>query len=977
MQKKILVLISNPKGTSNLNLLPEIRDLQEALQRSQHRERFAVEWRVAKYQTDLRRYILDIKPQIIHFCGHGTEQGLMLEDDTGTAKVVTNEVLTDLLKAFADRIECVLLNACETDPLADALAQHINYVIGMNQEVYDDAAIAFAEGFYDTLGAGESYERAFEIGKNAVLGKASSRGVSRKATVVGEDANPVKAQNQEHLIPVLKINPTLTPIKPLWLSPAVEQDAVRQLLGAIESGFNTIKLFHADEPIVLKDQYIPVQVTLERRYQHTVETIGGYAESEAELKRIYALKGSSEEEIKEEIKRQQVDWQEARRDKSRIVVLADPGMGKSTLLRMEVGTTVQQAYQALEAGRPLKDMTLPLFIRLSTLAEEIAAMPTEEAILKLMQERHSHLLRHHADAEVVAFLNGFLKEQLLSGKVLLLLDALDEVPDGKRKKLLEKLNEFAKAYPTCAIVGTSRIVGYGGRLVDGAKDMEIVPFNQKQTEEYIETWFRHALLKDESVSARGLIQALRERPQIAGLAQNPLLLSLLCSLYQRDQLTLPTRRSQIYEQAVSYMLGGWSRDNLRRSSDDAQVETKAELLEELAYQFSCKETEVFSIRELRQKVKDYLRHDNATDLDEKANRLINELSEQDGILQKLNPNENQYLFLHRTFQEYFTASYLNHKIEDNRAEGIQCIKQYFWNYDWHETLTLLAGLMEKPMVLIEAIAAEKDDIFQTQLLLAGRCIAECSQISEPLIDNLLDRIYQFWLKYPEAEFIRSAVVAIGQTWMKLVQNLQTALNHEDSYVRREAVKALSRIGSDKAVDALITALNHEDSDVRWKAAAALGQIGSDKAIDALISALNHEDSRVRAKAAWALGQIGSDTAIDALISALNHEDSYVRVNAAEALGQIGSDKAVDALISALNDEDRTVRGKAAATLGQIGSAVCLEKLLQSAVPHLIERLDVFSLARSLAIRFSKAGLPFIPVYPELLPTPAMIDQAEA
>ena len=170
------------------------------------------------------------------------------------------------------------------------------------------------------------------------------------------------------------------------------------------------------------------------------------------------------------------------------------------------------------------------------------------------------------------------------------------------------------------------------------------------------------------------------------------------------------------------------------------------------------------------------------------------------------------------------------------------------------------------------------------MLLAGRCIAECSQISEPLIDNLLDRIYQFWLKYPEAEFIRSVMVAIGQTWMKLVQNLQTALNHEES-------------------------------DVRGKAAAALGQIGSNKA--------------------------------------------------------------VDALISALNDEDRTVRGKAAATLGQIGSAVCLEKLLQSAVPHLIERLDVFSLARSLAIRFSKAGLPFIPVYPELLPTPAMIDQAEA
>ncbi|MGB5915642.1 MAG: CHAT domain-containing protein, partial [Phormidesmis sp.] len=157
----MLVLVSNPKGTSNLSLLPEIRDLQEALQRSQHRHNFCVEWRIAKTQKDLRHYVMDIRPHIIHFCGHGTAQGLVLEDDNGTAKVVANDVLTDFLQIFADRIECVLLNACYTESLAEQLSQHLNYVIGMNQAVYDDAAIAFAEGFYDAIGAGESYEWAF------------------------------------------------------------------------------------------------------------------------------------------------------------------------------------------------------------------------------------------------------------------------------------------------------------------------------------------------------------------------------------------------------------------------------------------------------------------------------------------------------------------------------------------------------------------------------------------------------------------------------------------------------------------------------------------------------------------------------------------------------------------------------------------------------------------------------------------------
>lgn len=175
MQKKILVLVANPKGTVNIELLPEINRLKEALRRSVNREQFVVEWEVAVRQSDLRRHILDVKPQIIHFCGHGTEQGLVLEDDTGKAKVVSNQFLTDLLRVFADRIECVVLNACDSENLADQLGQYLNYVIGMSQPVLDDAAIAFAEGFYDTLGAGESYERAFEVGKNAVLGKATQR----------------------------------------------------------------------------------------------------------------------------------------------------------------------------------------------------------------------------------------------------------------------------------------------------------------------------------------------------------------------------------------------------------------------------------------------------------------------------------------------------------------------------------------------------------------------------------------------------------------------------------------------------------------------------------------------------------------------------------------------------------------------------------------------------------------------------------
>ena len=215
MRKKILVLVANPKGTSNLNLLPEVRDLQEALQRSVCRDYFAVEWRIAKHQNDLRRHILDVKPQIVHFCGHGTQQGLVLEDDSGTAKVALNEVLVDLLRLFSDRIECVLLNACYSSSLADDLVKHLNHVIGMNQAVFDDTAIAFTEGFYDALGAGESYQKAFEIGRSAMLQKSTTRGGgSRAVEVIDENSKSALSSLQEYLIPTLKVKPNPTKIQP-------------------------------------------------------------------------------------------------------------------------------------------------------------------------------------------------------------------------------------------------------------------------------------------------------------------------------------------------------------------------------------------------------------------------------------------------------------------------------------------------------------------------------------------------------------------------------------------------------------------------------------------------------------------------------------------------------------------------------------------------------------------------------------------
>ncbi|NJR18093.1 MAG: CHAT domain-containing protein [Calothrix sp. CSU_2_0] len=163
--KKILVLSANPKGTKPLRLDEEIREIKEGLRLAKKRDSFEIESASAVRDIDIHRSILNYNPQIIHFSGHGAEEeGLIFEDNTGQPKLVDAEALAGLFELFADEVKCVLLNACYSEIQAQAIAQHIDYVIGMSKQIGDKAAIKFAVGFYDGMGAGRDVEFAYKLG---------------------------------------------------------------------------------------------------------------------------------------------------------------------------------------------------------------------------------------------------------------------------------------------------------------------------------------------------------------------------------------------------------------------------------------------------------------------------------------------------------------------------------------------------------------------------------------------------------------------------------------------------------------------------------------------------------------------------------------------------------------------------------------------------------------------------------------------
>jgi hypothetical protein len=167
-QKKILILSANPKDTARLRLDAEVREICERVKFSKNREQFVIQQVWAVRLRDLRRAMLEYEPHIVHFCGHGEENGIIIEDENGESIIVDTDALAGLFELFKDQTECVLLNACYSQLQAEAINKHINYVIGINTSIQDKAAIEFAIGFYDALAAGRPIEEAFRFGCNAI-----------------------------------------------------------------------------------------------------------------------------------------------------------------------------------------------------------------------------------------------------------------------------------------------------------------------------------------------------------------------------------------------------------------------------------------------------------------------------------------------------------------------------------------------------------------------------------------------------------------------------------------------------------------------------------------------------------------------------------------------------------------------------------------------------------------------------------------
>jgi hypothetical protein len=170
MTIKILFLSANPKETVSLRLDEEIREIEQKIMLAQKKDQLLLVKKGAVRTSDLQLYLNQERPSIVHFSGHGTNEGqIVLEDSLGNPIVVPPNALARVFKVLKDNIRCVVLNACFSYEQALAISKYIDCVIGMSSSISDEAAIAFSAAFYLGLASERSIKNAFDQGITEIM----------------------------------------------------------------------------------------------------------------------------------------------------------------------------------------------------------------------------------------------------------------------------------------------------------------------------------------------------------------------------------------------------------------------------------------------------------------------------------------------------------------------------------------------------------------------------------------------------------------------------------------------------------------------------------------------------------------------------------------------------------------------------------------------------------------------------------------
>lgn len=430
-----------------------------------------------------------------------------------------------------------------------------------------------------------------------------------------------------------------------------------------------------DSPIALDDIYTPVKLIARSEMS--------YFESLEDLETLYRNEAREFEAFKSE-KKEGIALAD---QEQYLMILGAPGIGKSTFLR-KIGLEALNGreWNFWEAGSSYKALR-----GISEVERQHTCIPVFIMLKYVKSNSFSIMEAISAEFGICGFpdAEAFTHAALKQGKVLVLIDGLDEVPEDHHDHTVTEIRNLVDRYSRNRFIVSCRTAGYKGGF-ERFKDVTVASLEDYQIKRFIQNWFNSPDdRKLETAQKCWDLLSCSDYKSTKDLAKTPLLLTLLCAIYDRS-LAFPKNRSSTYGAALDIILEEWGAEKrITRHPiyQDLSIELEKDLLAEIAVESFWKDELFFPKRKLTKRIKIFLERTLNAPKHLDGESVLRKIELQQGIL--VERLKYIYSFSHLTLQEYLTAQW----IVDNGQVQVILDANALIDTRWREVFLLVSGLL--------------------------------------------------------------------------------------------------------------------------------------------------------------------------------------------------------------------------------------------------------------------------------------------
>ncbi|MBD2609344.1 NACHT domain-containing NTPase [Scytonema hofmannii FACHB-248] len=352
---------------------------------------------------------------------------------------------------------------------------------------------------------------------------------------------------------------------------------------------------------------------------------------------------------------------------SKLMILGKAGSGKTTFLK----------YLAIQCiNREFLSCMVPIFVNLKDFAE----VDDQQELLEYIIQASSLSLESQENANI--------KQLLISGRMLILLDGLDEVKEEYTSRVFKDIREFSDRFQDNYFVITSRIAAVEYTF-EQFTEVEIADFDDKQIALFVMNWFQNKDL----TKLEKFLQKLQENQRIKELANSPLLLTLLCLVFE-EIADFPVNRSELYKEAVDILLKKWDamRGIERDKYKQLSLQRKQDLLRQIAWNSFVAGEYFFKQKFVTQQITDYIRSlPDLEGLQLDSEAILKSIEVQHSLL--IERAKGIYSFSHISLHEYFVAQKFVFSSFTQTEEVFQNLLNHITDNRWREIFLLIVEML--------------------------------------------------------------------------------------------------------------------------------------------------------------------------------------------------------------------------------------------------------------------------------------------